>query len=569
MFTVSDGKKQLLIPASQLFVLLPDSKFVASSSEEKEKSATSWDHFLKLSSPIAAPSLATSKVSEGVPVPARYDLPSTSRTSAVQCDSGQFVLYDYEKKSSQCFALKGWEKDASPELKKQKVAEYYRNEMKATNRQFEEVKSQVYAILQRRNKASIPWLTNKWAQIRTSERGALRLANELLLQLQMMELECQQLSTNGEIPYSFCMMDQGFWKVTGSTDTFHAVADAYFAYLQRVLHFWHDVYNQMQKKSTIKQDMTEIDVFLLRESHGWTQTAHFIIAKCKEKEEKLLETHRLVDRGLKLLKEVYPRNPQEATTHLNLGLSLLDDVSQNMKIEIQAFFESLPSLQSLDLMNVWNLTGFITSMFLVHPPSSWITSQETWNTLLGEPVYVLKTRLPPLFAYYFGTWGLLADPIIMPSTNMSINKSRIQTVPSRTLKRSPSSGTGFRFSEDAESEILQEKAKDKETSDVDELPFRLLSFIPCDMRLTSHLHKLPTPELSNLNLHVYKFHWNHFAFDHFGLQGESKQFLGHELEAAMPGSVKHVHDFLCLRVGIFKFYLDYVVPLQLQHFRPR
>lgn len=601
MLTVGYNNQQILIPASHLFVLIPNqlassptlsvpSSFapftntsilpnsvdpstpllpaqtphqITNQHQEppthskpqnvlNQVKAQTWNTFTELTKNVGQ---ISPQISEIQPAAASKVFPS-----AIQCGAGQFNLYDYRTKLNQCFKLKGWSPDLSPEVKKQKLEENYRMQLKESYRIFEEFKTQINSYFQQHQSLSKS-LIDKALHLKTTERAAIRLGTELLMHLQLMDIECQQLPTRNEVPYSFCMLDQGMWRVSGSNDTLTSIQDSHFTWIQKQMQFWNDIYSRLQSKSIVKQEMNAIDNMLLEESEVWVKIVEFICQELKEKENNFYEIHKYVNRAVTLFEDTATsKRSDEATTHLSLGLSLLDQTSNKLKEDIQYFYFNLSKkdLWSIDLLTVWTLTGYICSSYLAYPPSSFLNKKETWNTLLTARPYLLKTQLTPLFSYFFLSWSLLADPIILPTQSSEWEKK------SKTIQEQNRFGPGpFVSAEQYQGE--QETNPWALPKQIDPVPFMLLSFIPCDLRLTAHLSKLPTPELSKINLHIYQFRWNEFAFKHFGLQGEAKQLLGHELESILPGSVKHVKDFLCLRVGILKFYLDYIVPFKLKY----
>jgi hypothetical protein len=320
--------------------------------------------------------------------------------------------------------------------------------------------------------------------------------------------------------------------------------------MQKQLTLWRDLHEKWAKKKTIKSQLTAPERSAIAEAKLWVEMTEFIVTCWKEKEPDILQVHQYIQRGLSLLTRDHPpsKHIQESSTHFNMGINLLDQVTEKVKQSIQDFYlekissrGGTPSLGwSLDLLSVWSLTAFVSATFFGTTHKDFATSDHLWSTLLERPPHLLRDTLPPLLSYFFFSWAFYLDPVVVPSLKKRQHKTILPV-----------------------SRFETQEAKEAQLP-FDPTPFLLLPFIPCDIRLCGHVTKIPKTQLDSLNVHVYQYQWNHFAGQHFGLFGESKNFLGHELETTFPGSVKSVKDFQCVRFGILKFYLHHVAPLFLQ-----
>lgn len=362
----SENQQPLLIPASQVFFLMsPGPK------EEGE-----WEQRGKpVSEEKEMEDLQWTQSSE------------KSQKNQSKCTQGSsMALYDYTKKTMRCFTLKGLSADSSAETKRQILNEYFRDQFQETFASFNHFESQLKSFLASSFSSSfLPALQKTALHLRTKERSAIRLGAELCIHTQWMELECQG-NTDDVSSVPFCMLDNGMWKVKGVADDAFALQDTQYRWIQKELILWRDLYEKWQQPTAvyIQSQMTSLEKSLFAEATLWISVTNHILDLWREHEPEIKQSHLYVRKSIELFPDDRKRN---AATNLNLGISMLDDVTSKVKIAMETFYTDMiqkntKSGWSLDLLGVWSVLAYVSSMFFGSEPKDFATNEDSWSTLI-------------------------------------------------------------------------------------------------------------------------------------------------------------------------------------------
>lgn len=600
MLSISDGSRKILIPASRVFFDLP----VSASSASKLDTWNVWNKLIEEEEKKEVKIPQTSKESEShfpffshhtetekETVLLSEELKKDTDDFNLHCDLGTLALYDYVTEKAQCFALKGLSLDTDPETKRLKLNGFYQKQIQDTYASFDDFQSILKSYLGKFSSlSSVPsasvfsTLYQKFLFTRTMERAAIRLGAEFNIHLQFMDLECLQ-EPNEEKQHkggsttlpsaSYCLLQNGMPRVKGHLDDIFQLQDSQLDWIQKQLIFWNDLYAQYSHKKKSGISLSSVEDFIFIESQLWHELIEYFIHLCKREESDILQVFRHVQQGTTLLTDPEQLRPHESQTYLNLGLSLLDKIADSIKVSITNFFldkqkqlglalantsresNSPKAGWTVDILASWSLFAFVAFMFYSSERNDFLSKEQAWKTLLFKKTHLLRTALPPILDYFFYSLLFYLDPVLIPSFSSSSSAE-----PSTTLWTSNRFDPNYKLQSENQPENKQ-KIDWNWNSLLTYKPFFLLPCLPCDIKLKSHLVEITDCQLKKLKINLYKYRWNHFAHQYFGLQGESKNFLGHELETIFPGTVKMARDFQCIRYGILKYYLHHIAPLLL------
>ena len=624
MLTVSDGEKKILIPSSQVFFLSDSSsssskrnlnpsgviKKFTFSEEEEQQDPNYKDELdvFKIENENEKKNQVLKKITNTNPkkkqdIDTMESLLFGMKKNHNQCNIGNIAFYDYLHNQIKCFKFKALkdefnetENETTFEMKRNLLNHSFQEQLKYAYRAFETLRNKIYTNVTKEELIySLETIQTTILEIRNKERAAIRFGEELIYHLQLMELECQSLKDDHNPPMnkSYCIKkNHKMWKVKGYVDDYYTLQTNLYHYLQMNLSFWYEINSKLTHQQYSKTNIDEFVGTIRQQAAFIIKFVEYILSFWKEEEPSLADIVLYTNRAFSFLDQ---KKRTDALTSFNLAMHRFDQVSEKLKKNLVSFYDDQdPQKKKIwvhDQLYLWSITGWISSLFVAKQNVDFIDHETIWATLLNTPSssFQEKNALPPLFNYTFFSWSLFLDPLIVNSTNQKLQQEQVQnenifTHNNNNNNKKKKKNNSLIFEENFEAENEKNKKsrfqiyeqgefqKMKTNNNIstnnlnlnlniiESKAFELLPFLPCDIRLKSHVQEVKTISTFHPSLHIYQYQWNHLAQHFFGLHGSYKNFLGHELEILFPGSTKNIHNYQCIRWGILQFYLDYVAP---------